>query len=577
MSEFKFLQEKHYLQQLSREFVKEYPHLADVLDPHDEQSGSLLEGFAFLSARLQEKVDDAFPEITLPLLQRLQSRAIKGIPATAIVQFDSGGKIDFPLDIPAGTVIKGINDEIFTTCNNTILQPYTLINRYITHHPSKSCLSLEFKYRGNKSKTETAPFSLFLDKSVSSANTLLLWFCQYFGYIELEHNNIRYHGDKTRFNFIPQVGKNNTILYHPENKPNWPQKLLEGLYIDHVHHFIDIDIPVIVPTLEWEESDSFLLHIYFNKQLPLHNDVLLTSFNLNCVAAVNEEEKKEIILDFQENESVYYLPVDDTHFITELENIQLAFEPHDKERGMVADFYPVTYLTPSSRLLPKYKNAWFYALSIDKTITGKNNYYIHFYNSRGETITTPPGLHFRCSYRCIINNPQSNTGDICRLSPLLPDLLTAGNITICTPCYPPITDNKYYWNLLSHYSANGFMLSSVESVKQMIGDYILYQENDRQRSKQINQHLEGLTDINTALEDRLMKGKPYRCLSLTMTLNPEKFDNPGDAFMFTMHLYHFFPFCLSENMLLKMNVKFTDSDNIWYLSPYLLRGYKSLI
>ena len=77
MSEIKFLQEQHYLQQLSREFIRDYPHLADVLDPHDEQSGSLLEGFAFLSARLQEKVDDAFPEITLPLLQRLQSRAIK--------------------------------------------------------------------------------------------------------------------------------------------------------------------------------------------------------------------------------------------------------------------------------------------------------------------------------------------------------------------------------------------------------------------------------------------------------------------------------------------------------------------
>ncbi|WP_413495550.1 type VI secretion system baseplate subunit TssF [Morganella psychrotolerans] len=250
---------------------------------------------------------------------------------------------------------------------------------------------------------------------------------------------------------------------------------------------------------------------------------------------------------------------------------------NDEQRGIVADFYSVTHLTPSSRLLPKYKDAWFYALSIDKTITGKNNYYIHFYNSQGEVITTPPGPHFRCFYRCIINNPQSNPGDICHLSPLLPDLLAAKNITACTPCYPPITDNKYYWNLLSHYSANGFMLSSVESVKQMVSDYILYQENDRQRSKQINQHLEGLTDINTALEDRLMKGKPYRCLSLTMTLNPEKFDNPGDVFMFTMHLYHFFPFCLSENMLLKMNVQFTGNDTIWHLAPYLLNGYKSLI
>ncbi|WP_421533455.1 type VI secretion system baseplate subunit TssF [Morganella morganii] len=577
MSEIKFLQEQHYLQQLSREFIRDYPHLADVLDPHDEQSGSLLEGFAFLSARLQEKVDDAFPEITLPLLQRLQSRAIKGIPATAVVRFDEQEQIDFPLAIPAGTVVKGAAEEIFTTCNPALLQPYTLLRRYVTHHPSKSCLSLEFKFRGNYKEPETAQLSCFLDPAVSSAGILLLWLSQYFDHIELAHGDMLYHGDETRFSFIPQIGKNNSVLEGADEKPNWPQKLLEGLYIDHVHHFINIDVPAIVPELDWVLSDTFTLNIYFSKQLPLRNDQLTNSFLLNCAAVVNQEEQKEIILDFHENEAVYRLPLDDAHYITELEHIQLAFEPHEEFRGVVADFYPVTHLAPASRLLPQYQDAWFYALSIDKTITGQNHYYIHFYDNHGKALTVPPGPHFRCTYRCIISAPQSRAEDICHLSPLLPDLLEATGITQCTPCYPPITDNHAYWNLLSHYSANSFMLSSVDSVKQLISDYVLYQDTDRQRCKQINQLLSGIHAVDSVLDDRLVRGKPYRCLDLTMTLDPHKYDNTGDAFMFVMHLYHFFPFCLSKNMMLKMNVQFTDNDTVWHLAPYLLNGYKSLI
>lgn len=89
--------------------------------------------------------------------------------------------------------------------------------------------------------------------------------------------------------------------------------------------------------------------------------------------------------------------------------------------------------------------------------------------------------------------------------PLLPDLLEATGITQCTPCYPPITDNHAYWNLLSHYSANSFMLSSVDSVKQLISDYVLYQDTDRQRCKQINQLLSGIHAVDSVLDDRLVR------------------------------------------------------------------------
>ena len=70
--------ELNYLRQLGTEFGEKYPKIAGRLileadkceDPHVER---LLEGFAFLAARVHLKIDDEFPEITEALLSILVS------------------------------------------------------------------------------------------------------------------------------------------------------------------------------------------------------------------------------------------------------------------------------------------------------------------------------------------------------------------------------------------------------------------------------------------------------------------------------------------------------------------------
>ena len=62
-----------YLRQTAQEFAEKYPKIASRLvlgekdnpDPHVER---LLEGFAFLAARIHVKLDDDFPEISETLL-----------------------------------------------------------------------------------------------------------------------------------------------------------------------------------------------------------------------------------------------------------------------------------------------------------------------------------------------------------------------------------------------------------------------------------------------------------------------------------------------------------------------------
>ena len=81
-----------YLRELGAEFAQKYPKVAARLlleadkceDPHVER---LLEGVAFLTARIRHKIDDEFPEITDALLGLLYPHFQRPLPSMSIVQF----------------------------------------------------------------------------------------------------------------------------------------------------------------------------------------------------------------------------------------------------------------------------------------------------------------------------------------------------------------------------------------------------------------------------------------------------------------------------------------------------------
>ena len=82
-----------YLRQLSGEFAQRYPKIAQRLsietdqceDPHVER---MIEGFAFLAARIHRKLDDEYPEISEAMLQMLYPHYTQPLPSATIVQME---------------------------------------------------------------------------------------------------------------------------------------------------------------------------------------------------------------------------------------------------------------------------------------------------------------------------------------------------------------------------------------------------------------------------------------------------------------------------------------------------------
>ncbi len=80
-----------WLRDMGREYAKAHPETASMLaeagsDPDVER---MLEGFAFISGRLRQKLDDELPELTHALIDSLWPHYLRPIPALAIVQFEA--------------------------------------------------------------------------------------------------------------------------------------------------------------------------------------------------------------------------------------------------------------------------------------------------------------------------------------------------------------------------------------------------------------------------------------------------------------------------------------------------------
>ncbi|MDI7048184.1 type VI secretion system baseplate subunit TssF, partial [Escherichia coli] len=84
--------ELQHLRETGGEFAREFPKIAGRLglesfacaDPYVER---LLEGFSFLAARVQMKIDAEFPRFTEHLLELVYPHYLAPTPSMAVVQF----------------------------------------------------------------------------------------------------------------------------------------------------------------------------------------------------------------------------------------------------------------------------------------------------------------------------------------------------------------------------------------------------------------------------------------------------------------------------------------------------------
>src|SRR5262245_20215600 len=128
-----FLEELSYLREMGQQFARSYPKVASRLDlqpgecpdPHVER---LIESFAFLTARIQNDLDNDFPEIAAELLDVLYPHYLAPVPSMAVARFDfdpERGKLTSGLEIPRHTPLFA-HAEQGAICRLRTCYPVTL-------------------------------------------------------------------------------------------------------------------------------------------------------------------------------------------------------------------------------------------------------------------------------------------------------------------------------------------------------------------------------------------------------------------------------------------------------------------
>lgn len=127
-------QELAYLRRIGGEFARRYEGVAAALqldatgsaDPHVER---LLEGFAFLAARVQLRIRDDFPEFVQALLETVYPEYVRPIPSLSVVQFQldpEQGRLStgfrLPKDTPlyARQPVEGVRCQFRTSFDTTL-------------------------------------------------------------------------------------------------------------------------------------------------------------------------------------------------------------------------------------------------------------------------------------------------------------------------------------------------------------------------------------------------------------------------------------------------------------------------
>lgn len=137
-----------HVREMGGEFAAEFPKIAGRLglsafecaDPYVER---LLEGFAFLAARVQLKIDAEFPAFTQHLLEMVYPHYLAPTPSMAVVQLQpdpTEGALVEGIAVPAGTTLRsavGKGGETpceYRTAHETLLWPLELTQaEYFAH------------------------------------------------------------------------------------------------------------------------------------------------------------------------------------------------------------------------------------------------------------------------------------------------------------------------------------------------------------------------------------------------------------------------------------------------------------
>lgn len=553
-----FQDELSYLRELGTAFAEQNPSLAKLLSEEGEDPDveRLFEGFAFLTGRIRQKLEDELPEVSHSLIELLWPNYLRPVPSMSILAFTPRQHIlSEKVNIAKEATVQSVEVDgtpcIFRTCYDVEVAPISITHASRKQKTDSTEVSLTFSVEAgvDSEKLNLDCIRLFLhdDQKIQVANSLYLSFFRYLRFFSITINQL--DGSKKVIEKLPatlikQVGfeEDQSLLPSPEKVFSGYRLIQE--YFQFQKKFLFLDITGLDGILNAPEIESFTINFSFTKFFV--DNIKKENFKLFCTPIVNlfEHDGSPIRVN---NERIEYLlrpaTKEKSHFeIFSVENVE------GKVKGRTAPNNYEAYESYKHHdvAADSSKSCFYKVRKVPSTLTEGVDQYLYLHNNNykeatgnEETISTS----LLCTNRHLAGALQA--GQIAYDTGNSPDIVTFKNLIKTTEALPPPFERSLHWRLISNLALQYNSLGTVESLRLLIKyyDFAAFENRRKQRSNQ--QMHEGIENVETQNFDRIVKGVPVTGLKTILSLRESKFGAKGvigeaNMFLFATVLSHYF-------------------------------------
>ena len=581
-----FHDELSTIRELGREFAERNPRLAPFLtvEGQDPDVERLLEGFAFLTGRLRQKLDDELPEVTHSLMALMWPHFLRPIPALSILEFTPSPTLSEKQIIDKGVEVESRRVDgtacVFQTCYEVPLLPLAVADTRQYQRPSGASVSLFLGLTTRVSWQDVQMDTLpcYLHGEVHVAQSLYLWMFRYLESIDLvAHTN---DGDEILITRLADdavlplgFSESQNLLPASPYLLNGYRLVQEYYALPEKFHFVQLtQLDAIRLRALRDERVATAAHIEvkfnFDRALDNHITVTKENFRLFCTPVVNLFKHEAIPLRADHKKAEYrVLPAgqNPSHYeIFDIDTVRgWGHQTHhhqDFKRFESFEHFESAPVDNQKRFYRERQKPSVNGYGLDSYISFVNQYESSVFPET-ETIS----IDLVCTNRHLPT--LLGVGDICVETGSSPEYATFRNITHVTPSFAPPLDKAFHWRLISNMSLNYLSLTDMKSLKAILSTYDYKSYYDRQQALASQHRLDAFDGIQSGFEDRIHNGLPVRGRKTVLRLKESHFATEGDMFLFASILNELFALNCTMNSFHHLLVLGVENGEIYEWKP----------
>jgi len=551
--------ELFFLREMGKEFSESHPMLAHFLleagsDPDVER---LLEGFAFLTGRIRQKLDDELPELTHTMMGMICPHYLRPIPAMSIVEFEPQrtlrGKYLIPrtkTELESSPV--GNTRCRFRTCYDVELLPIGLEDVVLEGQQLKITFRILNGVQFSTLGLDKIRFNLHGDPTIQYE--LYNMFCRNIQKVSVRSSNGSDQEiilDKAN---VKPVGfdESEGMLPYPPNSFLGYRVIQE--YFAFPDKFLFIDVTGLENTSKLGIQDTF--DIVFQLSRRPNENVRITKDNihLNCTPVINLFSRSSEPIRVENERTEYRLrpegPNSNHYEVYSVDRI-FGMIPGTAQQYEYKAFYSFTHSLSE-------RGNIYYQTRLRDSVTSENSTetYVSFINA-DQSVAVPTTEIISSELMCINRQltEQLRLGDIKIPTSNSPEVAKFRNITNVTPTiYSPI-GGSLHWKLISHLTLNRLSITSKEALQGILSLYNFQALVDRGIGSENERRINSISNVQGMQKDRLYRGTPIRGMEIQLDMQENNFINDGDMYLFCCMLNEFLALYSNINSFSQLTAK----------------------